>query len=117
MNQSAAARCPVSIQLAGFAINLATDGVDANSQCSWHLQMVLPGRRDRADLWTCWDRHAGSPTVTHCPSPSARVLRVHASESSTVSIKSTQTRRPVTEHWHVHRSLRTGPPHDVDTSR
>jgi hypothetical protein len=33
-----------------FAINLALDGVDAESQCSWHLQTVLHGRRDRADL-------------------------------------------------------------------
>ena len=50
MNQGSFPPCPVSVRLAGFAINLALDGVDAESQCSWHLQTVLPGRRDRADL-------------------------------------------------------------------
>jgi hypothetical protein len=68
----------VSVQLAGFATNLTPDGLAADSQWSWHVQMVPPGRRDRADLWTCWDRCAGSPTGTHCLRPSPCVLRVHA---------------------------------------
>ena len=33
---------PVSVHLAGFAITLALDGLTANSQRSWHLQMVPP---------------------------------------------------------------------------
>lgn len=35
--------CPVSVQLAGFAVNLACDGLAANSQRSWHLQ-TMPAR-------------------------------------------------------------------------
>jgi hypothetical protein len=30
--------CPVSVQLAAFAVNLASDGLAADSQWSWHLQ-------------------------------------------------------------------------------
>jgi hypothetical protein len=50
--------CPVSVHVAGFAMNLASDGLAADSQWSWHLQMVLAGGRD-----------AAIPTVTHCPPP------------------------------------------------
>jgi hypothetical protein len=35
--------CPVSVQLAGFAVNLASDGLTADSQWSWHLQ-TMPAR-------------------------------------------------------------------------
>jgi hypothetical protein len=38
--------CPVSVQLAAFAINLALDGLAANSQRSWYLQMAAR-RRER----------------------------------------------------------------------
>jgi hypothetical protein len=27
-------------QLAGFAVNLALDGLSTNSQCGWHLQIM-----------------------------------------------------------------------------
>lgn len=43
--------CPVSIQLAVFAINLAVDGLAADSQCSWYLQICRCRRRNRAPLW------------------------------------------------------------------
>ena len=35
--------CPVSADLAVFAVNLALDGLDANSQCSWHRQIAALG--------------------------------------------------------------------------
>jgi hypothetical protein len=99
--------CPVSVQLAGFAMSLASDGLAADSQWSWHLQMVLPGRRHRADQWTCRDRFPGSPTATHCPSPfAARSLRTRKRVLDSVHRECSDLRRG--EHWYVYRSLRTG---------
>jgi hypothetical protein len=48
--------CPVLADLAVFAVNLALDGLDANSQCSWHRQIAALG--DDESVLTC--RSAGN---------------------------------------------------------
>jgi hypothetical protein len=51
--------CPLSVQLAGFAINLASDGLTVDSQWSWHLRM-MPAR-----VGSDWLANAGpSPRST-----------------------------------------------------
>jgi hypothetical protein len=64
--------CPVSIQLAVFAMNLAADESAGDSQCSWHLQIVLGGR-DRAACGRAGIEHAAFSYGRALPFPMCAV--------------------------------------------
>jgi len=82
-----------------FATSLASDGLAADSQSSWHLQMVLPGRRDRADVWTCSGLWRSRTALRRSP----RVLRIFDNVDRADSAECAATER-----WHVYRSLHSG---------
>jgi hypothetical protein len=91
-------RCPVSVQLAIFAVNLALAGLTANSQCNWHLQ------DDGACPFVPACRPAGSPRPCIAVRLRRAISAIHANlRERPFRAHSDRRSGSATDRWHLHR--------------